>query len=364
MCLEGNILKPGFLAAQPLGNQGRHDGDQAMINELPQDYQARPARMDDVEAVVRMFNADAVQQIGIEKFTIQDTGGEWRTPGFNLETDTRVVLTPDAQIVGYYEVWDINQPHVTVNCWGRVHPAHTDRGVGSYLLEWAEGRAHQAIPKAPADARIVMTCFVLSQNQAAHELFQSTGMRLVRHSLRMVIDLNGQPPTPQCPEGIHLRSLVVNQDERRVVQSVREAFSDHWGYVEIPFEEEYEHWLHHISTNERFDPSLWFLAWDGDEIAGISLCWPNTQDDVEMGWVGTLGVRRPWRRCGLGLALLQHSFAEFYRRGMRRVGLGVDAQNLTGALRLYERAGMHSDPARQYCTYEKELRPGFDLRKQ
>jgi ribosomal protein S18 acetylase RimI-like enzyme len=64
------------------------------------------------------------------------------------------------------------------------------------------------------------------------------------------------------------------------------------------------------------------------------------------------------------LALLQHSFAEFYRRGMRRVGLGVDAQNLTGALRLYERAGMHSDPARQHCIYEKELRPGIDLRKQ
>jgi ribosomal protein S18 acetylase RimI-like enzyme len=72
-------------------------------------------------------------------------------------------------------------------------------------------------------------------------------------------------------------------------------------------------------------------------------------------------VRRPWRKRGLGLALLNHSFGEFYRRGYRRVGLGVDAQNLTGALRLYEKAGMRADPARRFSVYEKELRLGVDL---
>ena len=81
-----------------------------------------------------------------------------------------------------------------------------------------------------------------------------------------------------------------------------------------------------------------------------------------MGWVGTLGVLRPWRKSGLGLALLRHSFNEFYRRGKHKVGLGVDAENLTGALRLYQNAGMHVHQT--FDNYEKELRPGVEISTQ
>ncbi len=73
----------------------------------------------------------------------------------------------------------------------------------------------------------------------------------------------------------------------------------------------------------------------------------------------TLGVRRQWRKRGIGLALLRHSFGEFYRRGKRMAGLGVDAENLTGALRLYENAGMHVHLA--FDHFEKELRPGKEI---
>jgi ribosomal protein S18 acetylase RimI-like enzyme len=100
---------------------------------------------------------------------------------------------------------------------------------------------------------------------------------------------------------------------------------------------------------------------DGPEIAGVSLCYPRIDEDPEMGWVGTLGVRRPWRRRGLALALLQHSFNILAKRGVRKAGLGVDAHSLTGATRLYEKAGMRSDPRWQFSQYEKELRPGKDL---
>ena len=72
--------------------------------------------------------------------------------------------------------------------------------------------------------------------------------------------------------------------------------------------------------------------------------------------------RKTLRRKGLGMALLFHSFREFYRRGIYKVGLGVDSQNLTGATRLYKRAGMYA--VLQHDTYEKELRPGEELSTQ
>jgi len=106
--------------------------------------------------------------------------------------------------------------------------------------------------------------------------------------------------------------------------------------------------------------ALWFMAFDGDQLAGGILC--EYERGLDLGWVGSVAVRRPWRRKGLGNALLHHAFAEYYRRGVYKVGLAVDSQNLTGATRLYERVGMHV--ALQRNTYEKELRAGEELSTQ
>ncbi len=329
---------------------------------LPEGYQARPAQMDDLENVVRLCNEWSRHIIGMEKFELEDSRHDWLTIGFNMETDTRIVLTPEGRTVGYYDVWDLFDPHVLVFFWGRVHPDFQEEGVESYLLEWAEERARQAIPKAPPEARVVMQCSTLSIDEQAQAHFRQAGLTCVRHALRMVIELDNYPPEPHWPEGVSVTSMVPGGDLRSVYQAYREAFKDHWGQVERPFEEEFEHWKHQIDSNPDFDPALFFLAMVGEEIAGVSLCWPKTYDDPEMGWVSTLAVQRSWRRRGLGIALLQHSFRELYQRGLRKVGLGVDAQSLTGATRLFEKAGMHSDPARQFSIYEKELRPGIDLR--
>jgi GNAT superfamily N-acetyltransferase len=146
-----------------------------------------------------------------------------------------------------------------------------------------------------------------------------------------------------------------------VVRAIQESFQDHFGYVVRPFDEELELLRHEINDLPNFDQRLWFLAIDGEEIAGIALCFPCAWDDPDVGWVGTLGVRRPWRRRGLGEALLRHAFLEFRKLGKRRAGLAVDSQNLTGATRLYEKVGLRSVPSRQYDLYEKELRTGKEL---
>ena len=331
-----------------------------MNNNLPKNYTVRPPRMEDAEACVAMFNATSRALQGTAPFTVEDQRHEWQTPRLDLERDMRLVLAPDGQVAGYYEVWDLENPHTTAFCWGRTHPAHTGRGVGSYLLEWAEQRARLAIPQAPPEARVVLLASPEAVNEAARKLMLDRGFALIRQALRMFIEFNGPPPAPQWPQGITVRTVVRDQEEKAAFAAGREAFIDHWGHVERPFEEEWARWSH-FALNEDYDPSLWFLALDGDEIAGNSMCRPKVDNDPSIGWVASLSVRRPWRKQGLGLALLLHSFGEFYRRGYRKVGLGVDAQNISGALRLYEKAGMHSDPKFTFHTYEKELRPGVDL---
>ena len=185
------------------------------------------------------------------------------------------------------------------------------------------------------------------------------GYQHIRSSYTMRINMDAPPPEPQWAPGITLRTCNPETDLEAVYRTVDEAFSDHFGHVDAPFEESFARFKHMMTGYEGFDPSLWFLAINGDEIVGISLCRKHAYDNPDVGWVNTLGVRRPWRKHGIGLALLRHSFCELYRRGRRMAGLGVDAQNLTGALRLYQNAGMHVHQA--FEQFEKEIRPGKEI---
>jgi GNAT superfamily N-acetyltransferase len=325
---------------------------------MPAGYIARPATLDDVAAAVELFNAQSMALQGVTDYQVETLRREWEFPGFNMAADTQVALTAEGQLVGYYDVFSRGAPYVNLSVWGRIHPDHM--AVGDTLLAWAEQRARQIMTQAPVDARLTLTAHPLALDTATCQLLERAGFKVARHSMRMVIDLDEEPAAPVWPDGLTVRTAVIEDDLPAVVAAVRDSWQDHWGYVESPFEEELAHWRH-STKDESFDPTLWFLAVNRDgELAGVNLCRPKISDDPEMGWVGTLAVRRPWRRNGLGLALLHHAFGEFYRRGKRRVGLGVDAQSLTGATRLYERAGMRSDPKWQRCTYVKELRPGVD----
>jgi ribosomal protein S18 acetylase RimI-like enzyme len=152
----------------------------------------------------------------------------------------------------------------------------------------------------------------------------------------------------------------VERDLPGIVALYQEAWRDHWGYVDEPFEQVLANWKEGVERDGgRFDPTLWFLAVSGLEIVGMSLCQPQIADDTTRGYVQGLGVRPAWRKRGIALALLRHTFAEFRRRGYAAVELDMDSENLTGALRVYERAGMRA--VRQSVFYEKELRPGKDL---
>jgi mycothiol synthase len=331
-----------------------------MENKLAEGYTDRAPTLEDTPALVELFNAASQKLLGVDQVTVEEQRIEFETPGRSLAEDFRIVVAPDGTMAGYIEVFGLNAPFSPLYCWGRVHPAHEGKGVGSYMMDWAERRARKALSLSAPELRVPLWAFCNTIDTQAKQLFTNQGFSLLRHNLRMVIELDGPQPEPVWPAGITVRTVVPGQDEFPAFVAGREAFEDHFGHVERPVKEAFKTWIYQVQSSADYDPSLWFLALDGDQIAGGSLCFPRVDNDPLFGWVASLSVRRPWRKQGLGLALLQQSIAEFSRRGFHKVGLGVDAQNLTGAVRLYEKAGMHSDPQHQMTTFEKELRPGKD----
>jgi mycothiol synthase len=210
--------------------------------------------------------------------------------------------------------------------------------------------AGEAYARDRAAAEAIVRGYAPDADAPARAAYQRAGYAIVRHSFEMRIELDGLPE-PEWPEGITVRTFRP-ADEDGVYDVITDTFADHWDF-QPPTAESREQWRHFALESPRFDPELWFLAEEQGELAGISLCEWHRSGDPGFGWVQTLGVRKPWRRRGLALALLERSFAELGRRGATRVGLGVDAENTTGAVRLYRRAGMHA--RRTTDIYEKQL---------
>ncbi|HSO02832.1 MAG TPA: GNAT family N-acetyltransferase, partial [Gaiellaceae bacterium] len=209
-------------------------------------------------------------------------------------------------------------------CDVKVAPDADAGEVVSDLCAWLEQRAGKGwlrVWTSETDARIV-------------DAFAAAGFEPMRHSYRMEIDLADASRQPSWPDGVAVRTAT-DDDHRPVHAAVVEVWRD----TNDPVDETFEEWAHWHVQRDSYDPELWFLAHADGELAGFSVCRTDPVDPAA-GYVALLGVRRPWRRRGLGEALLLHSFEAFRRKGFTRGTLGVDASSVTGATRLYERAGM------------------------
>jgi mycothiol synthase len=311
----------------------------------------RPARWTDLNAVAQLIydvcEADGDTAVAV---TPAELKHEWQTSGFHLETDAFVVETADGRIVGFEE-FNNQHEHVSLTTDGYVHPELKGMGIGTSLLRIIEERARRETALAQPGLRVFLRSTLDLKDQEGNDLHKNEGYHPMRYHWRMEVVLNGPPAELQWPEGIELRPFSKGEHDVQVWQAQNEAFRDHWGSHDVTLEE----WKHSRFNDPEFDYTLWAVAWDGDEVAGFSL----NRYRMGIGWIRTLGVRRPWRKRGLGEALLLHSFSEFYKRGKKTIGLGVDAQNPTGATRLYQKVGMVA--ASEFVTYEKELRAGRNM---
>lgn len=308
----------------------------------------RPPSPDDVPALAELFN-EVSSHAGAGTDTDEAELRTWlSSPLLDVQLDVRVAVAPDGRIVGYGDVTDDARDGTKLWIDVREHPDAGDGSVARTLLPVLEARARTFAARAPAEITPALRGGAWSGEENVLGVLREAGYRLVRHSFHMEADLGGDLPEPAWPEGISLRTFRPG-DEEAVLATENEGFADMWEFVPSPDDE----WRHHLVDVPDFDPELWFLAYDGDELVAIALCRPAKPGEPDLGWVRVLAVRPPWRRRGIALALLRHAFRELARRGRPRVGLGVDGESTTGALELYAQAGMRV--ASRYDILEKSF---------
>jgi mycothiol synthase len=292
----------------------------------------RSARPEDLESTAAMLNEHSRRLHGVDDLTPADLQLYWDSPDVEFETDVVVAENSGGAIVGYADI-GIHGEHVWLDVRASAFEALPA------LLEEIETRAAARKP----DANLMG--YTSDADSPLRSLYESAGYELVRHGFRMRIELDREPPEPEWPDGYTVRTMREGE-ERRFYDAHMASFADTWMFTPDP----YESWRHWMVGDSVFDPTLWFIAENGDDLAGILISRAQ-ENEPGVGWIRILGVVPEHRQRGIGQALLRHSFRDFADRGFTAVGLGVDAENPTGAVRVYERAGMHVE--RTNLMYEK-----------
>jgi mycothiol synthase len=288
----------------------------------------RAPTLEDVPQIAAMINEVSLALYGRPEVSEQELRLWFAGPDFDPASHAVVVIDDHGALAAY---GDVSVSHEGRLVW--IDPYIRPRApeaVGPTLIAELELRADAGL--APGGR---LKAYVPERDEKLAALLAARGYRVVRHSFRMEADLRTEPEEPTWPEGISVRTFRRGEDDRRAYEVQEETFADQFDAEPMSYEE-WRHW----SFGQTFDPALWFLAEEHGELAGILIARPERGGDDAVGWISVLGVRRPWRRRGLGRALLLHAFHELRARGKLRAGLGVDGSNPTGAVRLYEAVGM------------------------
>lgn len=328
------------------------------IEELKSDFQIRPARMEDAQAVANLFNRCSQEIIHKDEFEAGELTAGWDSGSMNMENDT-ITLWEQDNLIAYADVWGILPPYVRVNTWVRVRPDYKNRGIGWVLNHWVEARAREFMQQADKNLQTFTVNYMNINDHASVKLLDDLGAKPVRYSFVMEGDLSAVIPAQILPEKLAIRSIAP-EEYKKVYLLKEEAFADHWGHIGTSEEEGLKEFESEHLQDPNYDPDLWFTAEVDGEWAGIIFGNKSTPFGADYGWVTILGVQRNWRHQGIGKALLLHFFQKIKERGSQKVGLSVDAESLTGATKLYEAVGMKV--TEQYVRMEKILRDGLDLR--
>ena len=309
------------------------------------DYEAFVALVGEANRTDRIDYLPTVANLRLE----HEHGGEF-DPGRDLilaEIDGAVIAAAETMV----QTRDgIGVHHVE----GWVHPAWRRRGLGRALLHWTERRAAEVARADGRPSERALTSWPDEDQRGAIALYAAEGYGIVRYGYLMLRDLADPIVDAALPDGLEVRPVEA-ADHRRIWDADVEAFRDHWNTAERT-EADFESWF----TAPELDTSLWRVAWHGDEVAGsvMTFVWPDENEGLGLsrGWLEHIGVRRPGRRKGLASALIADALHGLRAAGLAEAALGVDAENLSGALRVYEAMGFRR--SRISVAYRKAFTAG------
>jgi mycothiol synthase len=262
--------------------------------------------------------------------------------GFDPAEGLRLAVD-DGQVVGFaYGACDGDNPDIGRILYhgGGVLPSWRRRGIGSRLLTEAQAaaRRHAARRPGPAPRTAVYRTLVAEADHDARRFLEAGGYEIARYCFAMVRPTLADPPSPDLPPGLEARPATP-ANATQIVRAMAEAMSDDWGVPEYS-DADLASTLRHPLWGQT---DVWQVAWDGDEVAGGVLGFINEEENRELGrargYTECIFTRRPWRGRGIATALIGRNLRLLAERGMTEAALGVDAQNPTGALSLYERVG-------------------------
>jgi mycothiol synthase len=290
-----------------------------------------------VDIINRELEADGVPN----REGIEDVAARYRHSSEMFDPGRDVTVAEvDGVPVGYGErswVDTSDGEFREYRCDGAVLPEWRRRGIGTALLTENMRRSAELAATHETDRPRVFGSWASDRQAGAIALLRKSGFEPVRWFFEMTRDLLEPIPDVPMPEGLEVREVESDQI-RQIWKADIEAFRDHWGGFDSS-DEALQRWLDRPS----FDPTLWAVAWDGDEVAGGSINAIEKDENealgIKRGWLHSVFTRRPWRRRGLASALVARSLVMLRERGMDTGILGVDADNPTGALGLYERIG-------------------------
>jgi len=355
-------------------------------------YTFRPFRREDSPAIFQMMLDIDAHDDRTWAGTLVDTEKEFDDPDVNVETDTLGAFTADGQVAAMAWIYAPPKPgeHYLAFLWNQFHPDHRANGLADFVMDWSEARGRQIMAKRPRDLPHVLRISCIAHNAYRKELHTRHGFEPVRYFFEMRRDLSDPisvvtlppgivvypPPTSprhqgeaqlppagggtevgdwggrleRGPSSIAIRPWAPELDQR-TYEAFEESFRDHWGHVPMSKET----WDLFVVGRESFRPDLSFVILDGEEVAGFTMNFlspeENERNGIQEAWVGDLGVRRAWRKRGFATALLNQSMRAFKAEGMAYASLGVDSENPTGALGVYERVGF--TPVKRSVSFAK-----------